>query len=304
MIIGAGIIGLAIAREIKSRKPNAKIIILDKEKNAGLHASGRNSGVLHAGFYYHEDSLKAKFTRDGNQEMTEYCKLHKIKVNQSGKLVVTRNESELETLELLATRSKHNNSGAYIIDESKASNLEPNAKTYKHALYSPFTSSINPIDVVKCLVEELTNDGVVFQFGSGFKGKIDDNTVLTNDNKVFRANLIINTAGLYADVVAKQFGASLKYTILPFKGVYLKYTGNDQPLKMQVYPVPNIDNPFLGVHFTVTSDGYTKIGPTAIPAFWRENYGGFDNFEIDEFLNILGIEAKLLAKNSFNLNIS
>jgi L-2-hydroxyglutarate oxidase LhgO len=117
---------------------------------------------------------------------------------------------------------------------------------------------------------------------------------------VLEAKFIINAAGLYADKIAKDFGFSRNYVIIPFKGIYLKYTGSDIKIKRNIYPVPNINNPFLGVHFTVTADNHIKIGPTAIPVFWREGYHGLDNFQWREFLSTTFWESKLLLKNSFN----
>ena len=110
---------------------------------------------------------------------------------------------------------------------------------------------------------------------------------------------MINAAGLYADKVAKDFGFSEKYTIIPFKGIYLKYHGKVNPVSLNVYPVPNLGNPWLGVHFTVTVDGTVKIGPTSMPAFWRENYEGFERFNLKEAVNILGWESMLFCTNAF-----
>jgi L-2-hydroxyglutarate oxidase LhgO len=114
-----------------------------------------------------------------------------------------------------------------------------------------------------------------------------------------KANRIINAAGLYADKIAKDFGFSKNYTIIPFKGIYLKYTQKDKPIRTNIYPVPNLKNPFLGVHYTITVDGTIKIGPTSIPAFWRENYKGWSNFKSGELFNVLTWEAKLFLLNSF-----
>ncbi|MCK6650578.1 MAG: FAD-dependent oxidoreductase, partial [Bacteroidia bacterium] len=138
------------------------------------------------------------------------------------------------------------------------------------------------------------------KFGEGFKAKIADNTVLSTLNRKYQTGRVINCAGLYADKIAKQFGFSEYYNIIPFKGIYLKYHGESPPVKINVYPVPNLKNPFLGVHFTITVDGQVKIGPSSIPAFWRENYNGLTNIKIEEMANVLFWETKLFIKNSFN----
>ena len=148
LIVGAGIIGMSMAWEwLKIR--DDEIIIIDKETHEAFHASGKNSGVLHAGFYYSSDSLKAKLTAIGNKKMKEFCNSYGIDVNKTGKLVVAKNETEIQTLFELAKRSINNNAGAYIITEEEAKKIDPNAKTLKYALYSPNTATVNPREVCR-----------------------------------------------------------------------------------------------------------------------------------------------------------
>jgi len=286
LVVGAGIVGMSMAYEWIKKNPNDEIIIIDKEAHEAFHASGKNSGILHAGFYYTTDSLKAKLTARGNKLMKEFCYKHNIKVNETGKLVVAKNEDEVEVLFELERRSKANNAGAYIISEDEARKIDSNAKTHKYALYSPNTASVNPREVCSVLKKELEKRGVKFIFNMPFE----------KYNKSY--DFLINAAGLYADKIAHKFGVGLEYTMLPFKGLYRKYLGEDK-IKTQIYPVPNIKNPFLGVHFTIMADNTIKIGPTAIPAFWRENYSGFSRFNFKEFLEILSLEAKLFFTNAF-----
>ena len=301
LIIGAGIIGVNIAREIKNQHPNSIIIIIDKENEFAFHSSGRNSGVLHAGFYYKPESLKAKFTMLGNRALTNYCDTNGLAINKCGKVVVTQNELELDTLEELFQRGKTNDSDIVMVDKQELNELEPYAKTYEKAIYSPHTSTVNPKQIMLHMIDSLKLcEGIDIIAGDGYKSLINSSTVLTSKGMTIEAGFIINTAGLYADKIAKDFGFSKKYVIIPFKGIYLKYTGSDIKIKRNIYPVPNISNPFLGVHFTVTADQIIKIGPTAIPVFWREGYKRFDNFKFNEFLSTLFWESKLLLKNSFN----
>ena len=299
LIIGAGIIGLAIAKELNQRYPDKKIIILEKEKDVAFHSSGRNSGVLHAGFYYTANSLKAKFTRDGNIEMTKFCEDNNLSINKCKKVVVTQNEEELKSLEELYKRGITNGVEVELIDEDKLNEMYPNVKTYKKALFSPNTATVNPVEIMQFLKNDLIKKGIEFRFDEGYNTNLNNNEILTSKKNRLKSKKIINTAGLYADKVAKDFGFSKNYTIIPFKGIYLKYTKDDKPINTNIYPVPNLKNPFLGVHYTVTVDNIIKIGPTAIPAFWRENYKGFDNFKLDEFLEIIKYELKLFIKNSF-----
>ena len=297
LIIGTGIMGLAMARSLRKTKPGSQILIIDKEKEEAFHASSRNSGVLHAGFYYTTDSFKARFTIDGNRAMKEFCRSHNIPVNECGKLVVAQNEDELTALYELEKRGVRNGSNVRIIDEAQAKNYEPNIKTYKKALYSPDTASVNPKQVCSTLKQELMSGGVEFLFATKYlhhKGNIFHTT--SGD---FEAEKIINCAGLYADKIAQDFGFGCKYTMIPFKGLYLKYTKNKTDIRMNIYPVPNLKNPFLGVHFTKTADGTIKIGPTAIPALWRENYSLTSRFNLSELLAIGFYEAKLFLTNRF-----
>ena len=299
IIIGAGVIGLSIAKALKEKYPNSKIVILEKEKNVGYHSSGRNSGVLHAGFYYTANSLKAKFTRDGCLEMSKFCEDNGLSINRCKKIVVANNQDELEGLEELYRRGVANGVEIELIDEEELNRLYPNITTYKKALFSPNTATIDPIEILEFLKNKLIQKGVEFRFSEGYNTNLNNNTILTTKKNKLKADKIINSAGLYADKIAKDFGYSKNYTIIPFKGIYLKYTKNDKPITTNIYPVPNLKNPFLGVHYTITVDNSIKIGPTAIPAFWRENYGGFENFKLDEFLEIIKYELKLFITNAF-----
>ncbi len=299
LIIGGGIVGLSIARNLQTSFAGSKIGILEKEADVAFHGSGRNSGVLHAGFYYSADTLKAKFTRDGNRQMREYCYANNLKINECKKVVVAKDEGELPALYELQKRGKVNGVEVQLIDERELFEIDPNVKTFRHALYSPNTATVDPAEVTHAIKNELRAMGVALIFGEGYHSRVEGNKIRTTLGRTFTATKIINAAGLYADTVAKEFGYSEKYTIIPFKGVYLKYHGDEIPVRTNVYPVPNLKNPWLGVHFTVAVDGTVKIGPTSMPAFWRENYRGFDNFRPGELASILSWEASLFLRNSF-----
>jgi len=299
LIIGAGIIGLTLARQLRERYPGKKILLLEKEPDVARHSSGRNSGVLHAGFYYTANSLKARFTREGNAAMKKYCRDNALALNECGKVVVACDEKELQALYELEKRGKANGVDVRLIGEKELSEIEPNARTFQKALHSPATATVDPVEVNTSLKNQLLSSGVRICFEEGYGELAGPNTVKTTLGRLIEAGHIINAAGLYADKIARDFGFSENYVIIPFKGIYLKYTGAEAPLKVNVYPVPNLKNPFLGVHYTVTVDGHVKLGPTAIPAFWRENYEGLDNFSLAEFLEASAYEALLFLKNSF-----
>lgn len=298
MIIGAGIMGMAIAYELQKAGSDKKIAIIEKESDVGMHASGRNSGVLHAGFYYTANSMKAKFTRDGNKLMKQFCKENGIFINECKKVVVATNKEELKSLYELEKRGKENGVDVRLLDEEELKTIEPNAKTFKKALFSPTTATVDPVEVCQKLKQILMQKGVEFFFNTRYISH-KENLISTN-NFSFKSGFVVNTAGLYADLIARDFGFSKKYVIIPFKGRYLKYNGEETPIKTNIYPVPNLKNPFLGVHYTITSKNQIKIGPTAMPAFWRENYNGFQNFRLNEFLQIFYYESKLFLLNSFN----
>ena len=301
LIIGAGIMGLALAREIRASRPDRTVIVLEKETASARHASGRNSGVLHAGFYYTADSLKARFTRDGNRFWQEYCRHRNLPLNPCGKVVVARTPEETEGVRELKRRGDKNGVDVRLIDEKELSEIEPNAKTCGLALWSPHTASVDPVRIAGTLEKELLKNGVRFFYNTPYRKRLDDSALLAGET-VFSYGTMINAAGLYADRIARDFGFSSDTTILPFKGVYLEYVSagdEKKPVRTNIYPVPDLKQPFLGVHFTITAAGKIKIGPTAIPAFWRENYGGLEGFSARDLTEILGWEARLFLGNDF-----
>jgi len=298
LIVGGGIVGICIAREVKRRWPEAHVVLLEKEAECGQHASGRNSGVIHAGFYYTADSLKAKFTRDGNRQLHAYCDERKIPVNRCGKLVVARDKSELPQLDELLRRGRLNGVELQSITADEARIIEPRVKTYQCAIFSPTTSTADPLQILRAMEQDAAMEGVEIRRGAAYLGKSSE-TMKTSGGD-FQAGYVINAAGLYADRVARDFGFSEEYRILPFKGLYLYSEEPAGSLHANVYPVPDLRNPFLGVHFTVLVDGRAKIGPTAIPAFWREQYKGLANFKFEEFAEIIFRDLGLMFFSGFD----
>jgi len=296
LIVGGGVIGLSIGRELVRRFPGSRLVILEKENEVAFHASGRNSGVLHAGFYYSADSLKARFTLAGNRALTGYCLENGLAINRCGKVVVASSESEIEGIYELKRRGDRNGVDVRLIDEKELNEIEPNARTQEKALFSPTTSTVNPKQVCRHIASRFP-EKVQILFERRFMGRRKDH-VITDKEKI-QYRYLFNTAGLYADSVAQHFNAGSNFTMIPFKGIYLRYRDDDL-LRRHVYPVPNLLNPFLGVHFTKTVDGHVKIGPTAIPAFWRENYDFGNRFSLRELGEILSREAKLFLLNRFN----
>ena len=262
-------------------KSSLKVIIAEKEKNLGVHASGRNSGVLHAGFYYSPESLKAKFCKDGNLELRKIAKKHNIPVLNTGKVIVARNSEENKELDLLYARGLKNGVDLEIKDSKDLGKFEPLAKSHERFLWSPTTGVSDPNALTEALAKDFINLGGVINFDSRInltesKGEIRDTT------GTYNATIIVNAAGAQADRISRSIGVGLDYAMLPFMGLYRATESKYLPLKTLVYPVPNKTNPFLGVHFTLTIDQKVKIGPTAIPVFGREQYSLFENWSISD----------------------
>lgn len=303
VVVGGGILGLSVARELRSRHPDASVLLLEKEPELGRHQSGRNSGVLHAGFYYATDSLKAELTREGNRRLTELCRRRDLPINECGKLVVARDESELAGLDELMRRGRENGVELEMLSGEEAREVEPRARTAGRALWSPATATVDPTAVVRELARQAERAGVEVRRGVAYRGVADAGgsgavEVRAGDGRVSAGHLV-NCAGLYADRVARDFGFSRRYRILPFRGLYLH---SDEPAgsyRTNIYPVPRIDRPFLGVHFTVDVEGRAKIGPTATPAFWREHYRGLANFDAGELWDVLRREAGHFVRDDF-----
>jgi L-2-hydroxyglutarate oxidase LhgO len=297
LVIGGGVVGVNIALQAKKHYPDSSVTVIDKEAVCGEHASGRNSGILHAGFYYTADSLKARLTKEGNRRLTEYCLERGLGINRCGKLVVAKNANELPVLDELLARARRNGVALHRISEAEARDIEPCARTFKEALYSPATASVDPQQVMREFVSDAGICGIRILNGIEYTGH-RNGVVCTNGGPI-SAGYVINAAGLYADIIAKDYGFSRNYCILPFKGLYLYANQKAARLRTNIYPVPDLRNPFLGVHHTVTVEGNAKIGPTALPCFWRQHYRGLGNFHFWEFLDIIARETGLFIRNDF-----
>ena len=297
LVIGAGVIGLNIALLLKERFPDSKISLIEKEGKPGLHGSGRNSGVLHAGFYYSADSMKARFCKEGNKQLTEYCLAKGLPINRCGKLVVAADETELAGLDELLRRGRANGVELEEVSETEAKEIEPRVLTFQKALFSPTTATVSPQAVVRALADDAIKAGIEILRDTAFLRR-DGRRVKTSKGEI-EAGYIVNAAGLYADRIAMHYGFSQHFRILPFKGLYLYADEGEPGLRTNIYPVPDLRHPFLGVHFTVDVTGRTKIGPTAIPALWREQYAGMENFSFSEMAEILMRDADLFLHNDF-----
>jgi L-2-hydroxyglutarate oxidase LhgO len=289
VIIGAGVVGLSIARELKSRYRKASIVVLEKEQTPGQHSSGRNSGVLHSGIYYPPDSLKARVCRSGAVEMAEYHVEHRLPLNRIGKVLVATRPEDASQLDLLLDRARLNGIKAERLDLQSLKALEPEAySATQTAIWVPGTSVGSPAQVMSTLADEATSSGVQLVCGVRPASVEPERRILRiAGGRPISYGHAINASGLYADSVAHLFGVGKRYSLLPFKGLYWKLDPRSgiKPRHL-IYPVPDLRVPFLGVHTTTTVDGDTYLGPTAVPAFGRENYRGLAGITPGELARI------------------
>lgn len=295
LVVGGGIIGINLALELKRRHTDGHVTLIEKEPSWGLHASGRNSGVLHAGFYYTPDSLKARFTREGNRQLTDYCETRGLRVNRCGKLVVAQDPADLAGLDQLLERGRANGVPLEDLSQAEARRIEPRVKTHVRALFSPTTASVDPVQVLDALGRDLYSAGIRVATGTTYLGR-HGTTVRTSAGPI-TAGYVVNAAGLYADCIARDYGFAERYRILPFKGLNLHGAPSAPRFGAHIYPVPDLRHPFLGVHVTVTADGGTALGPTATPAFWRQHYQGLKNFRLAECVEVVAREVGLFLRN-------
>jgi (S)-2-hydroxyglutarate dehydrogenase len=301
IIVGGGIVGLTIARELVRRGVH-DVVILEKEPSLGVHASGRNSGVLHAGIYYVADSLKARFCARGARLMREYATLRSIPWRPCGKVIVATTSEQLPQLDALEQRARSNGIRVERVSSSRLAEIEPAARTVDFALHSPDTATIDSKAVLEALREDLTAAGVTFRFSTrAIRIDAGARTIQTDGGKIQYGHLI-NAGGLHADTLAHQCGAGSDYVLLPFRGAYQKLRPEAAArIRGMIYPVPDPALPFLGVHLTRTMTDDVLVGPTAMPAFGRENYQGLKGIAWAELPSLAARLARMVIGNRDHL---
>jgi len=297
LIVGGGIIGLTVARELLTAT-RGDIVVLEKEDELGRHASGRNSGVLHAGIYYAPDTMKARSCLAGNRLMRAYCKERGIAVRETGKVIVARSEAEQPVLDELHRRATANSARVEFVDACQLEEIEPVARSAGgRALYSRDTAVVDPKAVLAALRADLESTGRVRILTSCTFLKLAAPSMAATNLGNIAFGRLVNAAGAHCDRVARHFGLARGLRLIPFKGTYRKLRqAASFPVRGNIYPVPDIRNPFLGVHFTRSSSGDLYLGPTAIPVFGRENYTVFSGIDA-EAPGILAADAMLFFAN-------
>ncbi|WP_165906017.1 L-2-hydroxyglutarate oxidase [Agromyces badenianii] len=278
LIIGAGIVGLATARAVLERTPDAKITILEKADAVATGQTGHNSGVVHAGLYYAPGSLKAELCREGRLATIEFCEANGVPLGRIGKLVVATDELEVERLGALAARAAANGIEIEHIGAEALSELEPNISGLS-AVLSPGTGIVDFRLVARTMQSQLEASGVRVVFGADVVS-IDERSgagggevrVRTADGAEYRAERLVACAGLQADRIARLGGLPADFRIIPFRGEYFELDGRAELVRHLIYPVPDPSMPFLGVHLSPTIDGRITVGPNAVLGFAREGY--------------------------------
>ncbi len=299
-VIGGGIIGLSTAMHLSRRYTEARIVMLEKEASPAQHQTGRNSGVIHSGIYYKPGSYKARFTRAGSSSMVKFCREHGVPYEICGKVIVATHDEELSGLDNLFQRGRQNDLPVRKISPQEVNEIEPHVRCVA-GVRVPTTGITNYRKVSRKFLELFQQQGGDAKFESEVR-KITDHGrthVIETTAGEYEARFLINCAGLHSDRVTRLAGGEPGVKIVPFRGEYYELTPNKRHLvRTLIYPVPNPDFPFLGVHLTRMIDGSIHAGPNAVLAFKREGYNKTD-FDLRDFCETMSYPGfwKLACKH-------
>ena len=299
-VIGGGIIGLSTAMHLGQRYPEARILMLEKEASAAQHQTGRNSGVIHSGIYYKPGSYKARFARAGSSSMVEFCRKNSIPYEVCGKVIVATQEKELPGLDNLFQRGQQNGLPVRRISPQEVNEIEPHVRCVA-GVHVPATGITNYGKVSQKYLELFQQQGGEAKFGSEVRQITDRGRthLIETTAGEYEARFLVSCAGLHSDRITRLAGGEPGVKIVPFRGEYYELKPNKRHLvKTLIYPVPNPDFPFLGVHFTRMIDSSVHAGPNAVLAFKREGYKKTD-FNLRDFCEIMSYRGfwKLARKN-------
>ena len=300
-IIGGGIVGLSTAMTLTQRYRDAKVVVIEKEDQVAAHQTGHNSGVIHSGIYYKPGSLKAKLSRAGCQSMVEFCQRHDIDHDVCGKVIVATEPEELPLLDNLYQRGLENQTPIAKISAEEVKEIEPHVQCLA-GIRVDSTGIVNYKQVCQKYAELIQNQGGEIRFNTQVNQILDttDGVVLETNQGSIQAKFMINCAGLYSDRVAQLGNVNPEAKIVPFRGEYYELTPEKSYLvKTLIYPVPNPNFPFLGVHFTRMIDNSIHAGPNAVLGFKREGYKKLD-FDLRDVLETFTYPGfwKLAAKHA------
>jgi L-2-hydroxyglutarate oxidase LhgO len=288
-VIGGGIVGLATALALRSQFPGQSIAVVEKESEVASHQTGHNSGVIHAGIYYKPGSYKAKLCVEGGRLLTEFCDLSGVHYERCGKLIVATSEEELPRLQSLYERGTANGiQGLELIGPERSREIEPHAKAIR-ALYSPITAIVDYVQVAHAMAGKIVDSGGRIFLSSKVRAirQQDGFLYLETNRATIRCRNLINCAGLYSDRVARMMGLHPNILLMPFRGEYYSLSAQRRLVRGLIYPVPDPQFPFLGVHFTKKVNGEYEAGPNAVLAFAREGYK-FQNVNLKDLASMFG----------------
>jgi L-2-hydroxyglutarate oxidase LhgO len=276
-IVGGGIVGLATARALLEKFPALSLVICEKESELGTHQTGHNSGVIHSGIYYKPGSYKAKLCVEGARLAVEFCDAHGIKHDRCGKVIIATSQEELPRLRTLYERGVANGvPGVAMIDAERVREIEPHVRALS-GIHSPNTAIVDWGEVAAAIGRDLASRGVTIERNfpvSAITRVRGGGLAVSTTQHSITARKLVNCAGLYSDVIARMAGAEPEVQIVPFRGEYYMLRPESERLVHGlIYPVPDPEFPFLGVHFTRTIHGEVEAGPNAVLALAREGYG-------------------------------
>ncbi|HCK02306.1 MAG TPA: L-2-hydroxyglutarate oxidase [Serratia grimesii] len=274
IIIGAGLVGLGVANALQEANPTQRILILEKESGPAAHQSGHNSNVVHSGIYYAPGSLKARLAKQGNQSMFAFCREHDLYHDQCGKVIVATQLKELDLLENIYQRGLQNGLAVSRLSQAQLKEREPHVNGIE-ALLVPDAGIVNYSEVAAKLAEIIQQRGGVIHYGQQVEdiSENSDGVSIRTQHTQYQAKWLVNCAGLFSDRIAALAGYQTGMKIVPFRGEYYVLNNEKNHLVNHlIYPVPNPDFPFLGVHFTRMYNGKRDVGPNAVLAFKREGY--------------------------------
>jgi L-2-hydroxyglutarate oxidase len=300
IVIGAGIIGMSTAWQLQRAFPGKRVLVLEKESGPARHQTGRNSGVIHAGVYYTPGSLKARFCKEGNLATKEFCRTHNIKYEQCGKLLVATNEQELGRMKGLVSRCAANEILIEELDAGELKRREPNIIGVG-ALLVPSTGIVSYTEITQKMSELvlLAGGDVRYECRVVAIDEQSEKITVQTHNGSFDGRYLIACAGVMADRIVTMLGIQPQFKIIPFRGDYfLLVHEHNRIVNHLIYPIPDPELPFLGVHLTRMIDGTVTVGPNAVLAFKREGYGKTD-FSLSDTLEMLTYPGllKVLYKN-------
>jgi len=299
-IVGGGIVGLSVARALLERQPKTRLLVLEKEASWAAHQTGRNSGVIHSGIYYRPGSLKAKLSIRGNARLVEFCRAHEIPCDVCGKVIVATHEAERPLLERLYERGLENGLKITRLSRDQVREIEPHVECLE-GISVPSTGIVDFAAVCRQWVAEIEAGGGILTLECRVNQILPGETVtvLETSKGSYEAKQVINCAGLHSDRVTRSAGMKPPAKIVPFRGEYYELRHERRHLvRHLIYPVPNPDFPFLGVHFTRMIDGSIHAGPNAVLSFKREGYrwSQINPFDLAETLLYPGF-WKLIARH-------